>query len=256
MASGWSQGWDLSRVRSSPPTAPAFTILGPNNEIFDVSTLGGASRKLVDSAGPFTVSSRGEIAFARIATGGGASPMMLVTPGAPAAAWHPECSTVVPPGWSPDGQELAFAGQCNNEAGLFLAPRSGGARRRVPRDDLWPSRSGESLVMWSRLAWFRLASGRDGSHRDMAPRRCSQPLPPLVGRHAAGCHAGHRLGRLARRLRGGASRLHAGGKYSNHLQPASSGYSERRPRARTLRQQRYSLPRAMERGWFLRACSE
>ena len=151
---------------SSPQFSPDGTrvyYLGPGNEIFDVSTLGGPSRKLVDAAGPFTVSARGEIVFVRIATGGGASPMLLVSPGAAASAWRPECSTMVPPVWSPDGQQVAFAGQCNEEGGVFFAPRQGGSPKKIPGDILATSRSAaQGPIMWSRMSWYRLASGREG----------------------------------------------------------------------------------------------
>jgi serine/threonine protein kinase/Tol biopolymer transport system component len=100
--------------------------------IFDIPALGGEPRKLVDNAGPFTVSPRGEIAFVQPLTGAYQPVMIVPMEGGVPSRWPSECTVGAPPGWSTDGQRLAFLGNCGNDFGLYVAPRQGGAPRKIP----------------------------------------------------------------------------------------------------------------------------
>ena len=126
-------------------------------DLFEVPALGGAPRKVFERAGPFTLSSRDEIAFCRPGTGGAVGPITIV----PAAGgvfepWHAECISVGPPTWSPEGDRLAFVGICGSpqEAGIMIAPRRGGTIQRIS------PRSIQAQV--SSLKWFRLRNGSEG----------------------------------------------------------------------------------------------
>jgi Tol biopolymer transport system component len=126
-------------------------------EISEVPTLGGTSRRIFAGAGPFAVSSRGEIAFYRPGTGTAPGPMTILPAGGGAPeSWHPECRSGATPVWSPDGDRIMFAGVCGPTvlapAGLYVAPRHNGSIQRI----------GDALGFMSRPAWFRLRSGREG----------------------------------------------------------------------------------------------
>jgi Tol biopolymer transport system component len=152
---------------SNPQFSPNGTkvyFLGPQNDIFEVSTLGGAPRKLIDAAGPFSVSPQGEIAFVQLKTGGAPNSIEIVPAnGGSVERWRPDCLALDPPTWSPDGQRLAFAGICGGGRGLMLAPRHGGSPQRIPVADLPATLFATTgFVAWTRMAWFRLADGREG----------------------------------------------------------------------------------------------
>jgi serine/threonine protein kinase/Tol biopolymer transport system component len=138
--------------------------LGPQYEILSVSTLGGPSRKLVDSAGPFSLSSRGEIVFTRSAGGAAGFPMQIVSPGGAPVRWQPACTAIITPAWSPDGRQVAFGGFCNNEFGIFVAPREGGSPQKLRSNNLSLNvRVGQDgLLFGSQMFWYRLGDGREG----------------------------------------------------------------------------------------------
>ena len=144
------------------PDATSVYFLGPQNEIFEVSTLGGPARKLIDSAGLFGVSAHGDIAFAQPSTGGGPAPMLMMPPGGTPSRWRPECATAVPPAWSPEGKQVAFMGICNNQRGLFLSSHDGSSLRRIAGETLLPGFGREGPGVWSQIFWYRLSGGREG----------------------------------------------------------------------------------------------
>ena len=164
----------VSHPQFSPDGTKVY-VLGYQNDIFEVSTFGGAPQMVIEAAGPFSIASSGEIAFARVGTGGTASTIQIVsTPGGTAVPWRPECQSITAPAWSPDGRRLAFVGKCHDAAGLFLAPRDGGSATRVPIREpsglpeptpletlLSPSRL-RGFIGWSSLGWFRADDGREG----------------------------------------------------------------------------------------------
>ena len=180
-------GGDPVRLTSGPgsKSMPQFTPDGTRilylsglEEIYEVPTLGGASRRVIEQGGSFSVSSRGEIAYVRPRTGTTPGPVLIApaTGGAP-VSWHPECVAAGMPAWSPDGDRLMFAGRCNDpiEAqntamliaglGLFLAPRSGGTARQFA-SELDPG------ILLPRLVWATLASG----DAMLAPRRAGDSI--------------------------------------------------------------------------------
>jgi eukaryotic-like serine/threonine-protein kinase len=119
-------------VVSNPQFSPDGTrvLFLSGSSIFEVPALGGPSRRLLDSAGPFTVSSLGEIAFVTPRTAI-IQPIQIVVAGSRPQPLRPDCLTSAPPGWSPDGQRLAFVGECNKAPGLFVVSRSGGTQVKI-----------------------------------------------------------------------------------------------------------------------------
>jgi Tol biopolymer transport system component len=116
------------------PEGTRIYFLGDRGSVFEVPTLGGASRKLLDAAGPFSVSSRGDIVFHRPGTGTSPGPMFVLPAGAGSAEpWHPECASIGAPVWSPDGARIAFVGMCGpfepfvpRSVEIRVGPREGG----------------------------------------------------------------------------------------------------------------------------------
>jgi serine/threonine protein kinase len=118
--------------------------------IFEIPTLGGQPRRLIDNAGPFTVSSLGEIAFV-VPRNGVPQPILTVPAGGgQPRPWLSECGAGAPPGWSPDGRRLAFVGTCGKDYGIFVAPREGGARVKI-RGGV--ETSGQRFVQTTRVQW-------------------------------------------------------------------------------------------------------
>ena len=148
----------------SPQFSPDGTrifYLGGRNELDAVSALGGPSRRVLDRAGPFAMSSQGEIVFYRPGTGDGSPIFILPATGGSPEAWHPECVTLGTPTWSPDGGRLVFPGFCgaartDSRRGpdLLLASRTGASVSRVDTKDI-PGLGVRSL-------WVRLRSGTEG----------------------------------------------------------------------------------------------
>jgi Tol biopolymer transport system component len=147
-------------------TNPQFSADGTRvyylsgGSIFEIPTLGGATRKLVEHAGPFSLSSRGEIGFVTFGTGSTPGPITIIpAEGNQKEEWQTDCRSWSPPAWSPDGNQIVFAGYCGafsifaTPASLFVAARSSGARRKIAVWDI-PSVS-------PRIAWLRLRN-RDG----------------------------------------------------------------------------------------------
>jgi eukaryotic-like serine/threonine-protein kinase len=160
-------GGEPVRLTSGPgsKSSPQFSADGTRiyyisgGEISEVPTLGGTSRRIFAGAGPFAVSSRGEIAFYQPRTGTAPGPITILPAGGGAPeSWHPECRSSAPPVWSPDGDRIMFAGVCAPKVfdppALYVSPRHNGSIQRI----------GEAgaLGFMSRPAWFRLRNGREG----------------------------------------------------------------------------------------------
>ena len=104
-----------------------------DQEIEEMSALGGPGRTVIAHAGPFSVSPNNDIVFMRPPPASQTGPMFLTTTaGAPPQPWQSECMASSRPVWSADSTELFFIGQCKGgERGGHLAPRSGGKALRV-----------------------------------------------------------------------------------------------------------------------------
>jgi Tol biopolymer transport system component len=170
-------GGEPVRLTSGPgsKSGPQFSADGTRiyyisgREISEVPTLGGTSRKIFESAGPFAVSSRNEIAFYQPATGTAPGPITILPAGGGAPeVWHPECASAVTPVWSPDGERIMFVGVCGplvpGAAGLYVAPRRNGSIQRIALSPVAGAAPGGGAAFTSglRMAWFRLRSGREG----------------------------------------------------------------------------------------------
>ena len=143
--------------RFSPDGTRVYYLSG--TEIFEIPALGGQSRKVIDNAGPFSVSSRGEIAFVRPQTGGAPSDMLIVpADGGAAEPWRPGCRSPVPPAWSPAGDQLLFLGNCNPP--FFLVKLYRAARRGENMEEL-PVKGRPRL--FDSIAWFRPLRGAEGA---------------------------------------------------------------------------------------------
>jgi Tol biopolymer transport system component/tRNA A-37 threonylcarbamoyl transferase component Bud32 len=140
----------VSNPQFSPDGARVLFLSG--SSIFEIPTLGGQTRRLVDNAGPFSVSSLGEIAF--VSSINGVARPILIAPaaGGQPREWRSDCGSGLPPGWSSDGQRLAFVGVCGNEDGIFVAPRHGGTPVRIPSGSLGEQRA--RFGLWTRVQWY------------------------------------------------------------------------------------------------------
>lgn len=91
---------------------------------------GGPGRRVLADAGPFSVSGKGDIVYARTVVIARPEPMWILAAGQAApVAFLPGCRSGVNPIWSPDGEKVFFYGDCGAQRGAFLAPRSGDGRR-------------------------------------------------------------------------------------------------------------------------------
>ena len=140
-------------VVSNPQFSPDGTrvLFLSGSSIFEIPTLSGQTRRLVDNAGPFTVSSLGEIAFVASANGVPAPIMIVPADGGEPSQWRSDCATTLPPGWSTDGQRLALLGQCGNDYGIYVGPRHGGKPFKIPGStEEVPKR----LIPATRIQWY------------------------------------------------------------------------------------------------------
>jgi Tol biopolymer transport system component len=159
-------GGEPVRLTSGPgsKSSPQFSADGTKiyyisgGDISEVPALGGISRKIFEGAGPFAVSSRGEIAFYRPGTGTSPGPITILPAGGGALeSWRPECRSDVSPAWSPHGDRILFAGMCSapwlGSDIVYAAPRLGGSIQRIGESDMFGL---------GRIAWFRLQNGSEG----------------------------------------------------------------------------------------------
>ena len=158
--------FDAAGVSDPQFSADGTTIyyLGPGG-VWEVPTLGGPARRVVDRAGPFSVSARGDIAFFRPGPGFTAGPVAIMPAGGgPQESWQSGCKSVVPPTWSPDGLRIAILGVCgaglnSNEIGFYWAPRQGGAPQRIP---IMIGRAFPvGISFWKRIVWVRWPNGAE-----------------------------------------------------------------------------------------------
>jgi Tol biopolymer transport system component len=164
-------------VEYNPQFSPDGTklyYLNGDQSIFEMPALGGPARKLADNAGPFAVSSKGEIAFARLGFAARPGPMMIMGAGGSGPEpWQPNCRSMPRPAWSPDGSKLFFIGECGQKLHTgFVAPRQGGAPEAVVDDPVavptgpapvWVRQAnGQEIIIYAayaqnpRLLWFQL----------------------------------------------------------------------------------------------------
>jgi serine/threonine protein kinase len=146
-------------VVSNPQFSPDGTrvLFLKGSSIFEMPALGGQPRRLLDNAGPFTVSSRGEIAFVLPRTGVLQPILIVPAEGGPPRELRSDCGSSAPPGWSPDGQRLAFIGTCGKDFGIFVAPRQGGPVRKIAPASF--EELDERFRAATRVHW-RMSSGR------------------------------------------------------------------------------------------------
>jgi len=141
----------------SPDGTKLYYLKG-DQSIFEISALGGPARKVAENAGPFTVSSKGELAFSRLGFAARPGAIMIIgVPGAGAEPepWQPTCRSLPRPAWSPDGSRLFFIGECGARLRSgFLAPRQSGAAEAV-LDEPSAAPSGPAP------AWHRQANGEE-----------------------------------------------------------------------------------------------
>jgi eukaryotic-like serine/threonine-protein kinase len=157
---------DPHRLTSGMGTAtnPQFSPDGTKvlflsgNSIFEIPAFSGPARRLAENAGPFTVSSRGEIAYVPPRTGVVQTIRIMSLQGSETHEWRSDCKSITPPGWSPDGSRLAIIGECGPEFGLYVVPRQGGAPARIPLP-VTGNAQRELLPIASRVQWYRLAQG-------------------------------------------------------------------------------------------------
>jgi Tol biopolymer transport system component/tRNA A-37 threonylcarbamoyl transferase component Bud32 len=87
---------------------------------------GGRARTVLTDAGPFSVSAKGDVVYARSVMLARPEPMWILAAGQSApAAFLPACRSGANPIWSPDGEQVFFYGTCGKQTGAFLAPRNG-----------------------------------------------------------------------------------------------------------------------------------
>jgi Tol biopolymer transport system component len=158
-------GGSLVRLTSEPgqkynpqfsPDGTKLYYLTGDQSIFEMPALGGPVRKVADNAGPFAVSSKGEIAFARLGFAARPGPMMIISIGGSAPEpWQPDCRSLPRPAWSPDGSQLFFIGECGSRLHSgFIAPRRGGIAEAVVDDRVM-------LTTGPAPVWVRQANGQE-----------------------------------------------------------------------------------------------
>jgi eukaryotic-like serine/threonine-protein kinase len=161
-------GGGLVRLTSQPgleyspqfsPDGTRLYYLTGSQSIFEMPAIGGPARKVVDDAGPFSISSKGEIIFCRLMPAARPGPIFLISaPGAAPEPWHPECKSWPQPAWSEDGTQVAFAGDCGQKPhALFVVARSGGTA--VPASDL---PAGPGALFYAAPRWLPKSNNREG----------------------------------------------------------------------------------------------
>jgi Tol biopolymer transport system component len=104
----------------SPDGTKVFYLSG-SGAIFEVPSLGGPSRPVIEDAGPFSISRGGEIAFVKMRPGVYSGPI-FISDGSSPSHQLPSCTGASRPSWSPDGKSLLFFGQCTSKgSGAFRA---------------------------------------------------------------------------------------------------------------------------------------
>jgi eukaryotic-like serine/threonine-protein kinase len=161
-------GGGLVRLTSQPgieynpqfsPDGTKLYYLTGSQSIFEMPAIGGPARKVLDDAGPFSVSSKGEIIFCKLMPVARPGPMFIIpAQGGTPEPWHPECKSWPRPAWSEDGARLVFAGDCGQKTHTgFVAPRNGGATEA--KLDL---PNGPGVLFYAHPEWLAKGSGQEG----------------------------------------------------------------------------------------------
>jgi Tol biopolymer transport system component len=153
---------------SMPQFSPDGTTIYylASGSIYSIPTLGGSARKVMDDAGPFSISTRGEIAFARIGTGGAFGRINTTSSdGTATELWQPQCFSDGAPAWSPNGEQILIVGSCGGDSpvanlGVYVGAAHGGSLQRL--NLLPPETIRRDLASLQRISWFRLGNGAEG----------------------------------------------------------------------------------------------
>ncbi|MBL8211387.1 MAG: serine/threonine-protein kinase [Bryobacterales bacterium] len=173
------------------PDGTAVCFLAGDSAIYEVPALGGPPRPVIENAGPFSISPKGDLLFVRTPVGSRLGSMFSVPlQGGVPQPWQPGCRTFSRPAFSSDGGRVIFAGDCGSQTkpGWYVAPFPEGVAKLVHpytgaglpnMAAAWAT--GDRVLLQERIAGPLLGLDFHGPPVPVLNESDSVPLQPAAG---------------------------------------------------------------------------